>query len=63
MSSRKYSECNFLDESYNKYPPLLKDFMSANILCGFTATIKSIPSLRPRYPFSLTLTSYQVGKP
>src|SRR3954468_23812059 len=33
------------------------------MLCGFTATMKSIPSLLPKYPFSLTRTSYQVGKP
>ena len=33
------------------------------MLCALTATIISMPSLRPKYPFSLTLTSYQVGNP
>src|ERR1700704_3848107 len=32
-------------------------------VCGFIATIRSTPPRRPRWPFSVTLTSYQVGRP
>src|SRR4051812_33392097 len=31
--------------------------------CGLTATIRSTPSRRPRWPFSETRTSYHVGRP
>src|SRR5215213_7462654 len=32
-------------------------------VCGFIATIRSTPPRRPRWPFSVTRTSYQVGRP
>src|SRR5258706_14073644 len=36
---------------------------SSSHVCGFIATIRSMPPRRPRYPFSVTRTSYHVGKP
>jgi hypothetical protein len=32
-------------------------------VCGFIATIKSTPPRAPRWPASVTRTSYQVGSP
>src|SRR6478609_7597031 len=37
--------------------------MSAAQVCGFMATIRSTPPRRPRWPASVTRTSYQVGRP
>jgi hypothetical protein len=37
--------------------------MSLSKVCGFIATIKSVPPRAPRWPASETRTSYQVGKP
>src|SRR6185295_295860 len=37
--------------------------MSCAQVCGFIATIMSQPPRRPRWPFSVTRTSYQVGSP
>src|SRR5687767_4198552 len=32
-------------------------------VCGFIATMRSTPPRRPRWPFSVTRTSYHVGRP
>ena len=32
-------------------------------VCGFIATIRSTPPRAPRWPASVTRTSYQVGRP
>src|SRR3954467_13976178 len=37
--------------------------MSEFQVCGFIATTRATPPRRPRYPFSVTRTSYQVGSP
>ena len=37
--------------------------MSCDQVSGFMATIRSTPERAPRYPASLTRTSYQVGRP
>src|SRR6478609_2629607 len=36
---------------------------SLSQVCGFIATIMSTPPRAPRWPASVTLTSYQVGSP
>src|SRR5262245_25286795 len=36
---------------------------SLSHVCGFIATIMSTPPRAPRWPLSVTRTSYQVGKP
>ena len=37
--------------------------MSLSQVCGFIATIRSTPPRAPRWPASVTRTSYQVGRP
>src|SRR6185437_3555962 len=37
--------------------------MSSSHVCGFIATIRSVPPRRPSQPASLTRTSYHVGRP
>src|SRR5665647_1192607 len=37
--------------------------MSLSKVCGFIATIRSVPPRAPRWPASETRTSYQVGRP
>src|SRR5579863_9296783 len=39
------------------------DNTSLSQVCGFIATIMSTPPRAPRWPSSVTLTSYQVGRP
>src|ERR1700749_3932661 len=36
---------------------------SLSQVCGFIATIRSTPPRAPRWPASVTRTSYQVGRP
>src|SRR6201991_4602943 len=36
---------------------------SLSQVCGFIATIRSVPPRAPRYPSSEMRTSYQVGRP
>src|SRR5262249_38296609 len=37
--------------------------MSLSKVCGFIATMRSVPPRAPRWPDSDTRTSYQVGRP
>src|SRR5690348_18117141 len=37
--------------------------MSLSKVCGFIATMKSVPPRAPMWPASVTRTSYQVGSP
>ena len=39
------------------------DATSLSQVCGFIATIMSVPPRAPRWPASETRTSYQVGRP
>src|SRR5690554_800097 len=63
MSLLSKSWSSRFELSYIKYPPGLTSFMSCAILWALTQTNRSIPALRPKYPFSLIRTSYQVGSP
>src|SRR6516162_1432441 len=63
MSSRNLDFGIGLVQSYNRYPPGSMMATSLSQVCGFIATMKSVPPRAPRWPASETRTSYQVGRP
>src|SRR6266850_8124483 len=63
MSSRNLDFGSGLVESYSRYPPGSIEATSLSQVCGFIATIRSTPPRAPRWPASVTRTSYQVGRP
>src|ERR1700744_3540527 len=63
MASRNFDFGIGLVESYSRYPPGSMDAMSLSQVCGFIATIMSMPPRAPRWPASDIRTSYQVGRP
>src|SRR5258708_6163182 len=63
MSSRNFEAGIGLVLSQSRYPPGSIMAISLSQVCGFIATMRSTPPRAPRWPASVTRTSYQVGRP
>src|ERR1700738_484105 len=63
MSARNFDDGIGLGEAEHREPPGSSGARSLSQVCGFIATIMSTPPRAPRWPSSVTRTSYQVGRP